>query len=128
MKKFITFIVGAVVIFSGWYLYKKNISLTTKQSIKKITVSQSITTNNHKFISQEVVGGETALDLLKSTTQLKTQGTGTNAYVTSINGREAKNSNKEYWALYINGKLADVGAGSYTLKNNDKIEWKIEKY
>ena len=56
------------------------------------------------------------------------RGEGKNAYVTGINGREADTKKKEYWAFYVNGKPATVGAGSYILKQADKIEWKIENY
>ena len=40
----------------------------------------------------------------------------------------AEESKKEYWAFYINGKMANVGAADYQTKEGDKIEWKIEKY
>ncbi len=47
--------------------------------------------------------------------------------MTMIEGRAA-NSEKEFWSFYVNGKQAETGAGSYILKNNDTIEWKIEAY
>ena len=45
-----------------------------------------------------------------------------------INGRRVDDRKNEYWAFYLNGKMAQIGAGSYQLKNGDKIEWKIETY
>ena len=80
------------------------------------------------FIKQEIISGKTALDLTKEKTNIKAKGEGVNAYVTEINGQEALNSKKEYWAFFVNGKMAEIGAGSYQLKEGDKIEWKIEKY
>lgn len=72
--------------------------------------------------------GSTALDLLKATTKVSMTGEGVNAYVTAINGREASTPQREFWALYVNGKQADVGAGSYVLQEADSIEWKLETY
>ena len=40
----------------------------------------------------------------------------------------ASSNDKEFWALYVNGKQAEVGAGTYIIKNNDTIEWRIETY
>ena len=72
--------------------------------------------------------GKTALELLtaKATTQIK--GTGANAYVVAINGRAADDAKKEFWALYVNGVQAQMGAGSYVTKTGDQIRWHVETY
>jgi len=69
----------------------------------------------------------TALDQLENTISNKIKGKGVNAFITEINGYSTEGK-KEYWAFYVNGKQSAVGAGSYQLKDGDKIEWKIEKY
>jgi hypothetical protein len=80
-------------------------------------------------VSYEGVEGQTALDLLKAKdASVVTKGEGANAYVTTINGYTASDAKKEYWAFYVNGKLSDVGAGSYVTKAGDKIDWKIATY
>ncbi len=79
-------------------------------------------------LSYQGVDGQTALELLVVKAAAQIKGTGANAYVTAINGRIADESKKEYWALYINDKLADVGAGSYVTKSGDQIRWHIETY
>lgn len=48
--------------------------------------------------------------------------------VVSINNRKADGGKHEYWAFYVNGKLAPVGPADYVTKDADKIEWKIETY
>ena len=61
----------------------------------------------------------------------ETKGEEANAFVTQINGYPALRKAsvpREFWAFYINGKMSNVGAGSYKLKDGDKIEWKIERY
>jgi len=130
MKKIIALLIGIFSIFSGLYLYSRIDQPKVQQSVKKIFVSQAIITKNKSsdFISYQIEEGKTALDLLKISKKIATKGEGVNAYVVSIDGKKAENENREYWAFYVNGKMANVGAGSYQLKNKDKIEWKIEKY
>ncbi len=70
----------------------------------------------------------TALSALKDVVAVQTNGKGINAFITSIDNRKADDAKKEFWAFYVNGKQAELGAGSYIIKNNDKIEWKIETY
>ena len=71
----------------------------------------------------------TVLDLLlEIDSNARVVGSGANAYVVTICGREASNSDHEYWALYVNGEYAQTGAGSLMTKNGDEITWKIETY
>ena len=58
------------------------------------------------------IEGQTALNLLTAKANVQVKGSGANAFVTAINGRIADDTKKEFWAFYINGKQADVGAGS----------------
>ncbi len=109
----------------------KETTLRQELAKEEITVSQTIieSLKKKKDLGKiSVKSGTTALDLLKSTIEVSAKGDGENAFVTAINGREAKQSAKEFWAFYVNGKQAEVGAGSYVLKNGDVIEWKIETY
>ncbi len=92
---------------------------------KVISVKQTIN-NKTETVSQKKEA--TALELLQSTAKVKMKGEGENAFVTVINGIEASESKKQFWAFYVNGKQAEVGAGSYILQDGDKIEWKLESY
>lgn len=80
------------------------------------------------FATAAVSPGTTALDLMRQVAQIKTNGDGISAFVTEINGQTADESQKEFWAFYVNGKQAEVGAGSYVLKDKDQVEWKIEHF
>ena len=79
-----------------------------------------------KVISYNCDKDKTAFDLLSSSYKIETKDTDFGKMVTSIEG--SKPTDKEFWAFYINGKMSKVGAGSYKLKDGDKIEWKIENY
>lgn len=89
--------------------------------------SQVKTTNSGKTISYEGKDGVTALELLGQKTEIKTNGTGENAFVTTINGITA-DSASQYWAFDVNGKAATVGAGSYITKDGDTITWTLTTF
>ncbi|MCX6797512.1 MAG: DUF4430 domain-containing protein, partial [Candidatus Doudnabacteria bacterium] len=64
--------------------------------------------------------GKTALQILKDKYQVDTkeyQGLG--EFVTSISGIKAEDG-KNFWAFYVNGKQAQVGASSYQTKNGEQ--------
>ncbi|MEK7631879.1 MAG: DUF4430 domain-containing protein [Patescibacteria group bacterium] len=72
--------------------------------------------------------GKTALALLKEKypkTSTKTA-EGLGEYVTGINCREA--SSTEYWQFFVNGTSSEIGAGTYTTKSADTLEWKLTSF
>ncbi len=73
--------------------------------------------------------GATALDLLlEIDPDVTVKGSGEQAFVVGINGRVADEGKREFWALYVNGELATVGAGSLQTTSKDRIEWKLDTY
>jgi len=130
MKKYFFLISFFIVVLSLFFIFQNNHLPVQEKLINKIVVYQKITTTNQPtdFVKYVVDQSTTAWQLLKQTNQIKTQGEGKMAFVIEINNIVAVQKNKEYWAFYVNGKAAMVGAGSYQLKNSDKIEWKIEKF
>lgn len=100
----------------------KQVRSSINQIINFGDVKPTIRTNVD--IKQE----ETALELLRKASQVVVKGEGEAAYVVGINGVMADDAKKEYWAFYVNGLLASVGAGSYKLVGGEQIEWKLEKY
>lgn len=131
MKKLLIFLLFIAVI-GAFYIVKQYPDINTTKNIatESLSVTEKIETapNINKEIKSVRKNGETALDLLKSTATVTMKGEQKNAFVTGIDGRIADEAKKEYWSLYINGKPATVGAGSYTLRSNDVILWKIETY
>lgn len=93
---------------------------------KIATPPQVVQNTNVDTFSYQGEEGKDALYLLKlSAESVEQNGTG---LVIAINNRKADDSKKEYWAFYVNGKMAEVGPADYKTKNGDRIEWKIEKY
>ncbi|MBM7820251.1 hypothetical protein JOE63_002728 [Cellulosimicrobium cellulans] len=72
--------------------------------------------------------GASALDLLlEADPSAQVTGEGENAFVTAIDGVVA-DPDSEFWALYVNGEMATVGAGSLETKDGDEITWKLETF
>lgn len=129
MKKIFLFISVLLVINFGYSFYQNQSDLTKKLAVQQRDINVYLKLfGQEDFIKQKIVINKTALDLTKEKANTKTKGEGENAYVTEINGITAQDSKKEYWAFYVNGKMAEVGAGSYKLKNGDRIEWKLATY
>lgn len=119
---------GLVVLVIGTLLFTKLKSFGT----------HSVFTNETNYATLKIEGdqtydisefvGKTALEATESKAVVMANGTGENAFVTSISGRSADTKNREFWEFKVNGTQAQVGAGSYIIQNHDQIEWKITNY
>ena len=85
----------------------------------QITIQQSQTTD----VAYRGVEGQNALALLKKYATVETKHYSFGDLVTSING--TKGTGPKYWSFYLNGKMAEVGAGAYTTHSSDNIEWRL---
>ncbi|PJI93513.1 DUF4430 domain-containing protein [Luteimicrobium subarcticum] len=73
--------------------------------------------------------GMTALELLLAADPYaQVSGSKDQAFVTGIGGRTADDSKKEFWALSVDGKEAQVGAGALETKDGETITWKLTTY
>ena len=87
-------------------------------------VTQTVDGSSLNKVSDVIPVGENAIDLLKLDHKIETQNySGIGEFVQSIDGVQP--DSKHYWEFFVNGQSSNVGASSYTLKNGDKIEWKI---
>jgi hypothetical protein len=131
MKKYLKFILPAVLILFVCFAFIKNRTGNQNGSNFKdqpfANLKVDINGNSASYNISNFVG-KTALEATEAKTTVITNGTGTNAFVTSINGRIANTQKREFWEFDVNGKEAEVGAGSYILNNHDEIEWKITNY
>ena len=100
------------------------VGLGAKNSPRAISVvpTPTITVASIQYAGKE---GLDALTLLKQHAAVHESSPG---FVDEINGERAESSKHEYWAFYVNGKLANVGAGQYITHDSDKISWEIEAY
>lgn len=78
-----------------------------------------------KSISYKGQNGTDALSLLKTHHTVEQDKSG---LVVRIDTYKASAAKREYWAFYINGKLAQVGPQAYKTLSTDVIAWKIVTY
>lgn len=73
----------------------------------------------------EIAPGDSVYDVLLRVCKSKNiQMSGSSTYVKSIANLAEKNyDNSTGWCYYVNGKLPDISAGAYKVKENDKIRW-----
>lgn len=106
--------VAAIVLAFGIYL-----TVPKEAAAPAPTVQQQ-----SNSISYKGVENKNALELLKASHQVETQSFSFGEMVQSIDGKKATAS--EFWAFYVNGAQAQVGADSYQTKPTDTIEWRLE--
>jgi hypothetical protein len=134
-KQLSTWIISAILIvavaITGIYLYESRGDQETQAIQQQEQVQNTVNisfSEDGKTLSYDGQSGKTALELLTIGTEVGTSGSGENTYVTSINGIEADLSNSQFWAFYINGESASVGAGSYTTLDSDVISWELTTF
>ncbi len=113
--------VAAVAIVFSFPAQPKQAS--TNQEKQEFFLTPTVV--QEQIISYAGRDGVDALTLLKEKAPVQQDQSG---LVVSINNRKADSGKREYWAFYVNGKLASVGPAAYKTKDGDRIEWKIEKY
>lgn len=138
MKKIIyAGLVIAVLIATGWFVIygldntSDNNNKQTEQATEESSnteASEDITfSDDGRTVTYSGQEGRDALSILKDLTEnVETESSSIGEFVTSINGVTA-DPDTEFWAFYVNGKLANEGAGTYQTKNTDIIEWRIDK-
>ncbi len=116
-----------ILIIVGYFTYG---FFTTKHAIqenKDVTTEVKLTPTIAlvEYVQYKGKTGKNALQLLQKHASVEQA---TSGLVVAINGRKADNAKREYWGFYVNGKLGQVGPQEYQTKEEDTIEWKIEKY
>jgi hypothetical protein len=134
MKKYFKIILPlAVILIIGFTYWQSKITNsipinTGETSAQKPSAVLVIDGKNSGVFDISNSVGKTALEATESKVTVNTKGSGTDAYVISINGYEAGAEKHEFWEFNVNGNQAPVGAGSYIVQNNDEIQWKISNY
>lgn len=89
-----------------------------------VVVTQTVDGSSQNVPYNKVKDTSTAYDLLSSTHKVGFKDYGSmGKFVQSIDG--VAPDSKHFWEFFVNGKSSNVGASSYTLKDADKIEWKL---
>jgi hypothetical protein len=68
---------------------------------------------------------KTVLEQLQAREKVTVKDSQYGPYVESINGLKGGTDNK-YWSFYVDGQMANIGAGEYKTKGGETITWKFE--
>ncbi|HUD20795.1 MAG TPA: DUF4430 domain-containing protein [Candidatus Saccharimonadales bacterium] len=109
------YFVCAIVLGFGIYLFIPALS-SHKATATQVQPSDIVALDGQDNV--------TALNLLKASHQVQTEQTSLGEYITGIDG-VTPNSN-QFWAFYVNGQMADVGADSYVTKSTDRIVFSLQ--
>jgi hypothetical protein len=132
-KQFLLLLV-VIALFFGFQTLKtknQNTSIQNEKVVQEFKANLTINygTNSPSFNVSQFIG-RTVLEATQTVLSGKMKATGENenAFVTSLNGRDANSKKREFWELLVNGKQAEVGAGTYKIQNGDEIVWKMSTY
>lgn len=133
-SKIVAIIIGAVVVVLAAVAIYFAAGLPQQAQVNDTQPASQQQTNEKKtedekktYVTYEGVEGKTALELLKSNNSVETKVySGIGEMVVSIDDTKPEDSS-EFWAFYVEGKQAQVGADQYVTKDGEKVEWKLEK-
>lgn len=89
------------------------------------TQAETQAENNEYLVSFTAEADKSVLDQLKTHAEVVTKDSSFGVYVDSINGVVGGTDGK-YWAYYVDGEMAQVGASEYVTKGGEVVEWKFE--
>lgn len=107
-----------LVILGGSYIAKTNSNPVTASTVSDTTATTATT------VSYEGVEGKTAMELLKASHTVETKKFDFGEMVQSIDGVAPDSSH--FWALYVDGKMSEVGADALKTTTGQKLEWRLD--
>lgn len=122
-KRFWLSVVVVLGLLIGFTIYTRD--EPTKSVDVSVKRAEIVFSNDNNRVDYLGVEGETALETLDRLTDVRTETTSFGEFVTGIGEVDAK-SGKTFWSFYVNGKMAEVGAGSFQPELGDEIEWRLE--
>ena len=115
-------VLGVLVVIGATLI---GISIANDNAEHNTSGTQTQQVKTTDVVTYQGEEGKTALAILKASYNVETKTyDGIGEMVTGING--VAPDSKHFWAFYVNGKQAEVGAGQYQTKAGDKISWKLD--
>lgn len=112
-KRTAFYVVAAIILVFGLFLLIPNAVVGPQTDVSQVDV-----------ISYEGVSGRTALELLNENYDVEVQSFDFGDMVVSINGQSADATS--FWAFYVDGEMAQVGAGDFETQDGQIIQWRLE--
>lgn len=123
----LTISVFGFVYFKG-NTKKQNEQVTPRAQTQNVIIKVPVN-GEVKNYDASVFVGKTVIEAMTDVgITFKVSGEGENSFVISIENYEVDAKKREFWEFLVNGKQAEIGAGTYIIKPNDQIEWKLSNY
>jgi len=128
MKKVWTIALSLMVVaIAGllvFYLFPKS----TPSSSYEVAISIYGKDQNLLYDKELTTDNNNLLAILESLSEINlvTEKGQYGAFITSLMGQSQ--GDDYYWIYYVNGDYATVGVENYSINNQDKVEFRLEKY
>lgn len=120
-------LIVVVVILVGLAIWNVNTNSDEGVTNENVEVVDAlVVSEDGASVSHPGVAGEIALDTLKGQIEVRSEVSDFGEFVTGIGDVDAE-ENVNFWAFYVNGEQAQVGAGTYETMEGDQIEWRLEE-
>lgn len=109
--------IAAVILLAGIYVIlpaKYHFGYKAPQTTAQAPVTE---------VTYQGIDGQNALQILEATHKVDVKHYSFGDMVTGIDGTTPDSAHT--WSFYVNGQLAQVGAGDYVTKSTDTIDWKV---
>lgn len=110
-------VIGIIYAFKQSAVAPTNLAVNSDASALSAKFDQTVT-----YQGQD---GRNALDLLKAEHNVGVKSYSFGDMVLSIDG--VTPSENQFWAMYINGDLSQVGASAYMTKSTDVVNWRLDE-
>ncbi len=129
-NKLIALVIAVLAVGGGlgsYAYFTRDTGADTTNTVSQATPIGGTITYGADGKSVEYTGktGVTALENLQALTEVNLQSSSYGDMVVGINGVNSE-TDKNYWAFYVNGDYANEGAGTYKTKDGDTFTWKLE--
>ena len=127
-KKLFLWLAILVVIWLLFSIAAQNFAGPSTAQPKKETISVSFKALAGDQVALDktitVEKGANAFEEMKKIANVETKMSVYGAFVTSINS--VASTEKQYWALYVDGQMSEKGISAITLEKDTAIEWRLE--
>lgn len=123
LHKILLPVVLSVFVLGAGCSFTQKVQVNTNAKLDNTNASSNTNLAAAKPVTYAGQDGKSALELLQTSHQADVSDQG---FVNAIDG--VKPGTRQYWAFYVNGKLAEVGARDYKTKGDESIEWKLESF
>jgi hypothetical protein len=128
LKKLLILLLILLGIAAAFFYFNSGSKKPASQSPAASQTLKTILSVDEESFDISSFIGKSALEATMGSIKVEESGSGQNAFVTAINDKTADSNKHEFWELVINGKPAEVGAGSYIIQTGDSILWRLNTY